>query len=92
MVINQIIEGWRNKLVPPEKLSGIIESISKERNSICRSCEHHSMFHKTLRFDDHCTYCGCTLSAKTCCLTCKCPLDTPKWESINLKTTENEKE
>lgn len=28
---------------------------------------------KTIRPDVHCTSCGCTLSAKTACLSCSCP-------------------
>ncbi len=33
-----------------------------------------------MRPDAHCTKCGCTLSAKTKCLSCACPLN--KWAAI----------
>jgi len=33
-----------------------------------------------VRPDAHCTNCGCTLSAKTKCLSCSCPLN--KWEAV----------
>lgn len=83
--LSEIFEGWRNKIVPPEALKEIIEVVSKERTSICEECPNHSKFHHSLRMDDHCTYCGCTLSAKTRCLSCKCPLDTPKWIELEVK-------
>ena len=28
-----------------------------------------------MRPDVHCTNCGCTLSAKTACLSCNCPIN-----------------
>lgn len=77
---SQIVEGWRNKLIPPAHLKELIDATSEQRINICLSCEHHSKNHKTLRPDDHCTNCGCTLSAKTKCLSCSCPLK--KWEAI----------
>lgn len=77
---SQIYEGWRNKLIPPSKLKDLITSTSEERINICLNCPHHSKFHKTVRPDDHCTNCGCTLSAKTKCLSCSCPLN--KWVAI----------
>jgi hypothetical protein len=47
------------------------------------------MYHKTpLRPDAHCTHCGCTLSAKTKCLSCSCPIN--MWEA--LMTLEEEQE
>lgn len=56
--------------------------------SICFDCPMHSRHHSAMRPDDHCTECGCTLSAKTKCLSCACPLN--KWEAI--VTSEQEKE
>lgn len=76
----QIYEGWRNNLVPPAELKTQIIEVGKERMKICLECEHHSMYHKTNRPDDHCTQCGCTLSAKTKCLSCSCPLE--KWMAV----------
>lgn len=85
MVINQIIEGWRNKLIPSEDLKDIIAAVRDARLEICNECPKHSKYHcNTFRPDDHCTQCGCTLSAKTSCLSCKCPLDPPLWDSIEL--------
>jgi hypothetical protein len=78
MSLNQIYEGWRNRLIPPEDLKAQIEAVSGQRMTICRDCPHHSSFHFTpLRPDEHCTQCGCTLAAKTACLSCQCPID--KW-------------
>lgn len=83
----KIYEGWRNKLVPPEQLKSLIKQTSEERLNICAKCPHHSKNHKTVRPDAHCTYCGCTLSAKTACLSCKCPIN--KWmEVLNEKQEE----
>jgi len=77
MKLSEIYEGWRNKLLPPENLKELINSTAEERINICLSCPHHSKNHKSRRPDDHCTKCGCTLSAKTKCLSCSCPLE--KW-------------
>lgn len=78
MGLKQIFEGWRNRILPPEELKDQIASISAERMSLCNKCPFHSKFHYTpLRMDDHCTSCGCTLSAKTACLSCACPIN--KW-------------
>ena len=45
--------------------------------------------HKSIRPDEHCTKCSCTLSAKTACLSCECPLMVPKWKAV---LTEDEEE
>jgi hypothetical protein len=52
---------------------------------ICKKCPMFSENRKlegwnTLRMDEHCTDCGCTLSAKARCLSCKCPMD--RWLSV----------
>ena len=80
MGVQQIFEGWRNHLLPRKELELMIEEISKERIDICKDCEHVSTKHKTIRPDLHCTDCGCTLAAKTKCLSCKCPKD--KWTAV----------
>jgi transcription initiation factor IIE alpha subunit len=80
MGVKQMIEGWRNNIIPPEKLKDVIEDTSKERMNICNNCEYISTKHTSIRLDVHCTNCGCTLSAKTKCLSCSCPLN--KWKAI----------
>ena len=85
-LLGQIAEGWRNKIIPPQELKDIIKTVSAHRMIICECCEHHSKFHNTpLRPDAHCIECGCTLSAKTACLSCKCPLENPKWAEVQPK-------
>ena len=90
MSLGQIYEGWKNHLLPEERTKAFIEHVSNERLAICEACEEHSSKHSTIRLDAHCTNCGCTLSAKTKCLTCECPLK--KWSATampieNVKTT-----
>jgi hypothetical protein len=80
MSLGQIYEGWKNHLLPEERKKVFIEHVSQERLGICETCDEHSSNkkdYKSLRLDAHCTNCGCTLSAKTKCLTCECPLK--KW-------------
>jgi len=77
---SQVYEGWKNNLLPAKELRPLISKISKERTAICEQCEFHSKHHKTLRLDEHCTNCGCTLSAKTKCLSCDCPIK--KWVAL----------
>lgn len=77
MNFKQIYEGWKNKLAPDKALEKTIKAVSKYRTSICNNCEYHSKNHFTIRPDAHCTNCLCTLSAKTACLSCECPIK--KW-------------
>ena len=84
----QIYEGWKNKLLPEEKLKEQIDQVSEERMGICNECKFHSKNHKTVRPDAHCVHCGCTLSAKTKCLSCACP--TEKWLSVMTREQEDE--
>jgi hypothetical protein len=82
MKINEIYEGWRNHISPPKALEEIIKKTSDARLEICATCPEHSSNkegYSTIRMDEHCTDCGCTLSAKTKCLSCRCPLEEPKW-------------
>ena len=83
---SQILEGWRNNIIPPAHLKDLIENTAKERIAICEQCPHHSSKHKTMRPDAHCVECGCTLAAKTKCLSCSCPFN--KW--VALVTQEEE--
>jgi hypothetical protein len=81
------MEGWAHNLTPKQLLNQQVIDVSTERMSICNSCEEHSSNkkdYKTIRPDAHCTNCGCTLAAKTKCLTCECPLR--KWMSAQTLT------
>jgi hypothetical protein len=87
MKLGQIYEGWKNHLLPEERMKAYIEYVSQERLDICTQCEEHS-YNKpedtlvsVLRPDAHCTNCGCTLAAKTKCLSCECPLK--KWGPVD---------
>lgn len=84
MSLNQIIEGWKNHLLPEERAKAFIEHVSNQRLDICNGCEFHSKNHSSLRPDAHCTECGCTLAIKTKCLTCECPFQ--KWTAQELPT------
>jgi len=77
---SQILEGWRNNLFPKEEMKDHILALHAERMAICESCEFISSKHKSHRPDLHCTNCGCTLAAKTKCLSCSCPLN--KWAAV----------
>ena len=78
--IKEIYEGWRNNLFPPEAMKEQIAQVSAERIAICEVCQQHSKNHKRVRPDAHCISCGCTLSAKSKCLTCCCPIN--KWTAV----------
>jgi len=92
MNIKQIIEGWRNKLIPPSHLKQAIEDVATLRLDICRNCEYNSINNRkdTLRWDEHCIDCGCPLSAKTRCLSCHCSISPPKWKSVITEDEEEE--
>lgn len=86
MQIKKVYEGWKNHILPEERKKDFIEYVSSKRMNVCNECEFHSKYHLSVRPDDHCTNCGCTLIAKTKCLTCECPLS--KW--LPEQMTENE--
>lgn len=89
MKIKEIIEGWKNHLFPSKNKKKTIEEISAERLAICKLCSEHSSIKKdysTIRIDEHCTLCGCTLSAKTKSFSSSCPLD--KWKAIKEPTND----
>lgn len=93
MKIKEILEGWRNHLIPPSDIRDKIEEVSKQRLSICRGCEFNSENAKkngyvTMRPDEFCVSCGCPLITKTKCLSCECPLK--KW--LALATDEEDSE
>ena len=88
--LNQIVEGWKNNLTPQAFLDQHIIDVSTSRLLICEACEEHSSNkkdYKSLRIDAHCAECGCTLSAKTKCLTCECPFK--KWGAQSLPDESN---
>jgi hypothetical protein len=83
MKIKQIAEGWKNHLFPSEEKRESIEEISNERIDLCRGCSENSLNKKnysSIRIDEHCTLCGCTLSAKTKSFSSECPLG--KWKAV----------
>ena len=41
MKLSEIYEGWRNKILPPEKLKDKIAEVSAERIAICDGCDNH---------------------------------------------------
>ena len=85
----QIIEGWKNHLVPEEEMKEVIKQVSEERMLICEACPMHSKHLKnSLRPDAHCVSCGCTLSAKTKCLSCQCPIH--KWMPVIIEEYKTE--
>lgn len=89
MSLSQIYLGWRNNLFPPAKIKELLQTTSAERLNICEDCPFHSRYHKTpLRPDAHCTDCGCTLSAKTKCLSCTCPQN--MWKALMTLAEEQE--
>jgi hypothetical protein len=79
MPLEDIYDGWKNHLLPSRALKDEVKSIYTKRIAICNECPSHSKNHFSIRPDAHCTICGCTLIAKTKCLSCKCPID--KWTS-----------
>jgi hypothetical protein len=85
--LTEIAEGWVNNLTPGQYLDAQILEVSKYRMSICKACPFHSKNHTSIRPDKHCTSCGCTLSAKTKCLSCSCPEN--KWTAV-LNKEKNE--
>jgi hypothetical protein len=97
MNILQVYEGWRNKLLPPNHLKLKILEVAEERMNICNECDWNSANRKdynSMRPDIHCIDCGCTLSAKTKCLSCTCgkgfwKAELTEEQEANIKEHEN---
>jgi hypothetical protein len=88
MNFKQIYEGYKNLLVPSSEIRETISNVRQERLAICNDCPFHSKHHTTpLRFDDHCTDCGCNLDAKSSCLSCSCPKE--KWMALTTQDEED---
>lgn len=85
---SQIYEGWKNNLFPAADMKEHIKQVGKERMAICEECEFISTKHESVRPDVHCIECGCTLAAKTKCLSCACPLN--KWKAVVSSQEEEE--
>jgi hypothetical protein len=85
---SKIYEGWKNNLFPAEGMKDVIKQISEYRLNICEMCPSHSKNHSSIRPDDHCIECGCTLAAKTKCFSCECPLS--KWLAVTTQEQELE--
>ena len=67
-------------MIPASDMKEQIKAVSESRMAICKECHYYSENRKkdgkytTSRPDVHCTNCGCTLAAKTKCLSCNCPM------------------
>lgn len=81
-------------MFPAPELKEQIEKVSASRMAICKGCTYHSevrkqkLNYKTIRPDVHCVHCGCTLSAKTRCMSCSCPINL--WGEALSKEQEDE--
>lgn len=80
--IKEMVEGWRNHLIPAEHLKEAINSMSEERMAICNVCQYNSVNAgtPTIVKSSYCKLCGCPLAAKTKSPTSACPLQPPKWD------------
>lgn len=88
MSLSKIMEGWKNHIAPAAYLEEEIKRVSQERLAICRACSfHRNAFEDSIRPDEHCGNCGCSLLPKTKCLSCNCPED--KW--LPLLTADEQK-
>lgn len=85
---DKIMEGIRNKIMPPKELKDLIHKTVVERKLICYVCPFMSknaqihFNYKSQRFDDHCTKCGCNIDLKASSLSSECPDNPPRWNSV----------
>lgn len=76
---SQIFQGWRNELLPPEKIKEFLEQLSAERLSLCIDCPANSTPGK-IGMTSRCTECDCWLRPKSKCTDCSCPI--AKWGAV----------
>lgn len=77
--VSEILEGWRNHIIPPDHLKDLIQEVSKTRLDICTPCEFNSTKNRIKLFS-RCTQCGCPLIQKSKSLQSSCPIN--KWSPI----------
>ena len=76
----EIFEGWKNVITNNPS----VQELAKYRKAVCDSCPSNSTNakklseYKTLRPEEHCVECGCTLIAKQAAPSSSCPLK--HWE------------
>lgn len=68
--------------MPAPNLKTLIDNTYNERIPICRECPHNSKNKSTKSPIEHCTLCGCPLSAKLKALTSECPDNPKRWDAI----------
>ncbi len=84
--LQEIYNGWKNLIIPDEEMKPLIEEVYNKRESICIKCPYASENVKApnlssqIRFDSHCTLCGCTRAAKNRSLASECPDNPKRWE------------
>lgn len=78
--LSKISEGLTNHLFPPSEIKGLIESVAKERLSICKDCPFNSTPGK-IKSWSRCNACGCFLRLKTKCLSCNCGIEVHNQEN-----------
>ncbi len=94
----EIFEGWKNDILPSERIKELIKQVSEERMAICKTCIAYDETGQgcSIPLSQPCcnkhvkvnniSGCGCPLQKKTKCLSCKCPAS--KW--IALSTEEQD--
>lgn len=71
---SKILEGLKNHLLPSKEAKEMIESVAKERLSICKNCEFNTTPGQ-IKSWSRCDACGCFLRIKTKCLSCNCGIE-----------------
>ncbi len=94
----EVFEGWKNDILPSERLKDLIKQTSEERLAICVSCIAYDetgqgcsipgtspCCNKHVKVEGV-LGCGCPLKKKTKCLSCSCPAD--KWKALSTPEQE----
>jgi hypothetical protein len=95
---SEIFEGWKNDILPSEKLRELINQTSEDRLAICKTCIAYDekgegcalpltapCCNKHVKIDGF-QGCGCPLQKKTKCLSCSCPAN--KWLAVSTPQQE----
>ena len=82
----QIMEGIKNAAIKNE----FVEEVSKDRYSICNSCDSKGDKCAVPGTTPCCNECGCSLSFKTRSLSSECPLG--KWKAVISEKDEDKLE
>lgn len=91
-----ISEALKLKYFTSKDAKEVTKDVINGRKEICNQCPYMSenakiiFSYNSMRFDKHCTKCGCNIDLKTSSLHSSCPDNPPRWGAIVTEEESNQ--